>query len=53
MLKRDERDVKDVMLMNSDKRTVNDINLIREYLKTHCEEFKNYLKDDERFFTSL
>lgn len=40
-------------MMNSDKRRVKDINLIRDYLKQHCNEFKLYQKDDDRFFTSL
>ena len=33
LLKREERDVKDVMMMDADKRTVKDVGLIREYLK--------------------
>ena len=33
MLKRDQRDVKDVMMMHSDKRTVQDVNLIAAYFK--------------------
>mgnify|MGYP006950445967 CR=1 FL=1 len=42
LLKREERDVKDVMMMDADKRTVKDVGLIREYLKQYCSEFQVY-----------
>jgi hypothetical protein len=53
MLKREQRDVKDVMFMNPEIRTVDDISLIKDFLTTNLHEFKKFKNHDMRFFTSL
>ncbi len=53
MLKQEERDVKDAMMLHPEQRTEKgDVqNLIRRYLQANCDEFKNY--HDPRFYSSL
>jgi len=53
MLKREQRDVQDVMFMNAEMRTLDDITLIKEFLTTHSDEFSKFKDHDMRFFTSL